>query len=120
MGVYSELAAALRDAGKARSWFQELVTCHAEILADYEKSDKAAYPFFTFICLDGLTLLAIFHSEANIMLVGLEIPDREMIEKGDEMAMSDVAQIEEFLGSNSRLIRFGESVTLEALIENSA
>ncbi|MEL6300111.1 MAG: hypothetical protein AAFR75_00250 [Pseudomonadota bacterium] len=115
MDIYSELVVALNDAGVARTWLQELVTCHDEIVADSKSFDKAVYPFFTFLCLNGFTLLAIYHSDTNIMLVGLEIPDQEMIEMGNRLAMSDVPQVEEFLGSNARLIRFGESVTLMAL-----
>ncbi|MDJ0911406.1 MAG: hypothetical protein QNI99_19635 [Woeseiaceae bacterium] len=119
MDVYSELAVALKDADKARSWLQQIVNCHAEIVAQYEDTRETAYPFFEFLCLNGLTLVAIYRAESDIMLVGLEISDHQMIEMGNQMAMRDVPLMEEFLSSNSQLIRFGESVTLAALIDNA-
>ena len=119
MDVFSELAAALRDAHEARSWLQQIVSCHDEIVAEYEEPRESAYPFFEFICLNELTLLAIYRAEADIMLVGLEIPEYEMIAVANPMAMRDVPLMEEFLSSNSQRIRFGASVTLEALRENA-
>lgn len=115
MSVLTNLAAELNDECTARSWVRELIACHTEVVADSNKLGGKVYPFFTFLCLNGLTLLAIYHSESNIMLVALDIPDQKMIELGHQMAMSDVPQMEEFLAANSQLIRFGESISLSAL-----
>ncbi len=115
MKVQNDLEDHLGNPGAAKTWLQSLLACHSELTAEATEFSVPLYPFFTFLAVTDLSLLAIFHSESDIMLIGLGIPDREMIALGEQMSMRDVPRLEEFLGSSSHLIRFGESVSLADL-----
>lgn len=119
MGLLRDLNSKLSNLEESRAWLLDMLDCHTEIIQDSQNVHLEPYPFFTFIALGEFTLLAIFNSPTDIRIYGIAIPEQDMIQSGERMAMSDTEQMLGFLKSNHDRIEFEHTVSISYLRNNS-